>query len=384
VLRIGFVTATFVDPGGYCSSQGDLRIPTVPGTQGSILPRTMGKKVIKILLACLVLLVVVAGATAWKVLRVEEIPEQLEALDAQTEPRDIVIPGMSDQPDLVFAKLDGKTTVLLVVGFKGMDEGRLVHRALNRWTLPDTVQGYMIGDAAGFGFLREKLEKMIGFWGEEMRFPLYLDFEGSVTEAFKLPKGHHGLVVLGPDLDVLMRHSGPMEEAGIEGLREMLGASEPPPGPEAPTFEVGPLSNDTCAGKVCALAFLGEPVSGKDLPGEDDGKERSEEEMRELFRRPAYRMAMSIKRMEEFEKEVGAVVVGSLEDVEIADTWTRLEDSEQGRKAFEIADDETAFLVVDAEGRVAFRESGLIPSWKMSQATHVMGLKHRDHDHDRD
>lgn len=342
----------------------------------------MGKKAVKIALAILVLLGVVVGATAWKVLHVEKIPETLEALDEQAEPRDIVIPGMSGGPDLVFATLEGKTTVLLVVGFQGMEEGRLIQRALNRWTLPETTQGYMIGDAAGFGLLKKKLEKWLVFWGEEMRFPLYLDFEGSVLEAFKLPKGHHGLVVLGPDMEVLLRHSGPVDEPGVEQLREMLGASEPEPGPAAPTFEVGPLSNDTCAGKVCALAFLGEPVSGKKLPGEDDGKERSEEEMLELFRRPAYRMAMTLTRMEEFEKEVGAVVVGSLEDVEIAEAWTHLENSAQGRKAFDLADDETALLVLDTEGRIAFRESGLIPSWKMSQAFHVMGVKHRDHGRD--
>jgi len=342
----------------------------------------MGKKAVKIVLACLVLVVVVAGAAAWHVLRVEDIPEQLEALDAQREPKDIVIPGMSEQRDLVFANLADKKTVLLVLGFQGMEEGRQINRALNRWTLPETTQGYMIGDAAGFGFLRNKLEKMIGFWNEETRFPLYLDFEGSVAGTFKLPKGHHGLVVLGPDLEVLLRHSGPMEESGIESLREMLGATEPPPGPTAPPFEVGTLSNESCAGKICALAFLGEPVSGKKL--EDDDDETSEKEMLELMRRPAYHLAMSLRWMEKFDKEVSAVVVGSLEDVELADTWTLLEDSEQARKAFELAEDETALLVVDADGRLAFRESGVIPQWKLSRAYHVMGVKHDDKGRHRD
>ena len=49
------------------------------------------------------------------------------------------------------------------------------------------------------------VEDFVRFFEKESRFPIYVDFEGAMMKTFKLVKGHHGFVVLGPEGEVLQR-----------------------------------------------------------------------------------------------------------------------------------------------------------------------------------
>ena len=134
-----------------------------------------------------------------------------------------------------------------------------------RWTYPDNVAGFAIGDAEGFGLLASKIEEFVGPMRPELRLPLYIDFEGAATKTFKLPKGHVGVVVLDPTGAVVYRHSGKMEPAEIEKLRGLLGASLPTPTP-APAFKVGELDNAACAGRTPSSSAARTKVSGAGFP----------------------------------------------------------------------------------------------------------------------
>lgn len=332
------------------------------------------RKLLKIGIVATAVIAAVVGISAWQVLRVEDIPEELEALDTAATPRELVVPGTGGLPDLNLSKPGDKTTLVMIMGAQAWQEARDILRALNRWELPDTTEGYIVGDAAGFALFRAKVEEIMAQFKRELRFPLYVDFDGAVLERYKLPKGHHGLVVLDPRREVVLRHSGPMEEAEIEALRVAIGGTEPPPGPPAPPFSVGPLDNGACKGKPCAIAFLGRPLTKAEIPGIEGGRDAKSEDIKEIMDDPSLRMAMMLIGVERYEKEVGAVAVGKLTDVEL-EHWTVVEDGDAARAAFDVKPDEAALIVMDAEGRVAFREVGLIPQWKLSVVRHVLGAE---------
>ena len=232
-------------------------------------------------------------------------------LTIEADPTEIVIEGLGDQPTLRLAELKGHHAFFVLVGAHSAKskEGEEINRALNRWIYPEGTTGYIIGDAEGFGLLRDKITKIMGNFAEEVRFPLYVDFEGVFMQTFKLPKGHHALVVLGPDGEPLFRHSGGVEGAGIDEVRELLGAQEPPPGPEPPAFSLGPLDHERCAQRTCAIAFLGEPVEQADVPGIEGGFAGDDDEGFERMRNPSVRIVRTLlpTRLE----EADGVIVGS-------------------------------------------------------------------------
>ena len=330
-----------------------------------------------VVLAVLGAAVTVVAVGAWSFLRVEDIPEELEPIG---DPDSIAIAGVGSQPSLDVAKLRGKTAFFVWVGVQswGSEEGRKLNRALNRWILPESSVGFVVFDAEGLGFLQEKSTQYMEAFGQETRYPIYGDFDGQFRNVFKLPRGRHGFVVIGPQGDVLMRHSGGFQAATeLDEVRELLGGQEPAPGPPVPQFELGALSTDACADKPCALLFLGEPVSKSDIPGIDGGFDGEDEAEWAQMKKPAVRMAGSALKLPLGDAALGAIV-GRTEGLDHTG-WTHVDEAPEVAAAFDIAPGETVWLVL-RDGRVAFREEGVVPYYEVSLFADAIGIEFDEDD----
>lgn len=325
--------------------------------------------------------VLLAGAVgAWRVLRVEDIPEELPPIAAQLRPEDLVIPGSAGRKDLVLRELRGKTVALVVEGQASMRsrEGRALNRALGRWVLPDSTLGVMIGDAAGFALFKGKIDEMLQWFEPELRFPIWVDYTGAVFDTFSLPRGHAALVVLTPDGEIALRHSGPADDAMVEQVRGLLGASEPPPGPPAPEFRLGTIDHTACRRQGCVIGLFGAPASTAALPGAESGGEEGERKGREAMSRPELRLLAALQRLPLPEGMLG-VLAGDIEGFRDEEgRWQRVAEATEARAAFEIPAGETALVVVDREGRVALRESGRFPMYRMGRLAEVLGVELRE------
>jgi hypothetical protein len=219
--------------------------------------------------------------------------------------------------------------------------------------------GYVIGDAQGFGLFRDRIAEVMGHFATEVRYPLYVDFEGTFIETFELPKGHHAFVIIGPDGDVLERRSGGIDDpAELERVRELLGGQEPPPGPEVPDFTLGRMSDEACRAMPCALVFTGGPVRLEEVPGPDNGFQGDDDERYRQMLEPRIRNVQLSRRMH-LHGALGAVI-GDVDPKLTFVGWDLVEQAEDTRDAFEIPPDTAAFVIV-ADGRVAIRETGLVP-----------------------
>jgi len=348
----------------------------------------------RVALVITVLLLALIGAAAWMLRsRAEDIPAELPPTDV--DPMSIVIPGGSGMPDLKLADHKGKTIYLILGDRESMQarESKEFDRALNRWTYPPDVVGFAIGDAEGFKLLASKIEEMLGAMRPEMRLPLYIDFDGAVTRAFKLPKGHTGIVVLGPDGALKLRHSGPPrpkdeilspEDDIIARLKLALRAEEPVLSP-APPFKVGALDNAACAGKTCLFVFLAKPVKKSQLPGVDGGFEAGMEDSMKQLQDPSVRLAGLALDLDEaltkLEKDpdksvaarVSPALVGTLEDIELKH-WKTLPSASEARTAFNIPEGEAAVVAIDPEGRLALRELGVVPMYKLGRISELLDI----------
>jgi hypothetical protein len=353
----------------------------------------------RILIGLTILLLVVVGAAAWMFRsRAEAIPDQLAPIDtAEADPSKIVIPGRGGLPDLVLADLRGKT-VYLLVGDRESSQAResmLFDRALGRWDIPQDVVGFSIADTEGLRYLASVIEGFIDPMRPELRLPLHIDYDGAITRAFKLPKGHAGVVVLGPGGEILMRHSGP-PPAGPEGdkvieqLRTHLKAKEPTLAP-APAFKLGTLDNTACKGKVCIFVFLARPVKKTDLPGVEGGFDGDTDAMWKQLGDPSVRLASLVhdsdtKLVAADEKaakadkpatppapRVEAVLVGALADVELK-RWTTVPAAPEARAALQIPEDQAGVVIIDADGNLAVREVGVVRMYKFTRISELLGV----------
>lgn len=317
-------------------------------------------------------LLALGGAALWWLLRADEIPQELEAAG---DPSTLQIPGIGEQPPLDADAMAGKTSFFVFVGIQSWsgEEGRALNRALNRWVLPEGVQGFIVFDAEGLGFLAEKSEEYMARFGGETRFPMYGDFQGAFRAIFKMPRGHHGFVVVDADGKVPMRKSGGAEGADLEEIRTLLGAEEPPPGPPVPAFEAGNVSTQACAAKPCALVVLHEPVARKDIPGVDDGFEGEKEEEWAQMQRPAMRNVASLLKLELGDVAHG-VVVGDMGDLELPPGWTRIPDDPAVRAAFGLEPTQGAFMIL-RDGKVAFRNDAVVPFFEFGQVSDLLGVE---------
>lgn len=328
----------------------------------------------RIAIALVAVVLLLVGGGAW-LFRVEDIPDVLPPV--QGDPAAVTIPPLQAEPPLHLGSLAGKTAFFVVVGAQtgDSDEGEALNRALNRWVYPDTTVGYIIGDAEGFAVFRERIAKVMQHFGAEMRYPLYVDFEGNFVRTFQLPKGHHGFVVLGSDGSVLVRKSGGIEKNGLDEVRELLGAREPDPGPPAPSVVVGSLDTTSCTGgRTCVLVFLGRDVARKDIPYIDDGFDGDDDQNAAQIRDPAVRLVSTMMKME-LEQTTG-VAVGRITGVDLP-TWERIDEAPDARAAFGLAPTDSAIIVI-SEGLVEVREVGLVRIHRWGRIADLCGVEIND------
>jgi len=354
----------------------------------------------RILIGLTVLLLALIGAGAWMFRsRAEAIPDQLPPIDTRdADPMKVVIPGSAGLPDLKLADLRGKTVYLLVGDRESMQakESKAFDRVLNRWSIPEDVVGFAIADTEGFKVFASKIEEMLAGIRPETRLPLYTDYDGAITRAFKLPKGHAGVVVLGPDGQLLVRHSGPAPEGPegdelLERLRTALRATEPTLAP-APAFKIGDLDNAACQGKVCAFVFLARPVKKSELPFVKGGFEGETDAMWKQLQDPSVRLAGLVydsdaKLLAADEKaakadkdpadkprpEVKVVLVGALADVELK-RWTTVPAAPEARAALQVPEDQAAVVIIDADGKLAVREVGIVRMYKFTRISELLDV----------
>lgn len=302
-----------------------------------------------------------AGAAAWWFTRTEPIPEVLE--EVEEDPAVVEIPGLPGQPSLELAALKGKTAVFVVTGTWSAksDEGEATNRALSRWVLPEGTVGYVVADAGGMGVFSDRIEKTMTSYASEVRFPLYVDYDGVFVETFKLPKGHHGLVVLGPDGSIMQRHSGGLEGDALETLRTSLGAREPEPGPAMPEVEAGTLDASACAETTCAFVFTGpRSVRRADIPGIRPGGFEGDDDARlEKMLDPAVRNVTLARKMK-LSSTRGAFI-GDVDPEISSEGWERVSwaDGARVRAALGVSEDEPSIVVYD-HGREVLRVEGLV------------------------
>lgn len=341
----------------------------------------------RILLVLAILLLVLVGAIAWLFRsRAEPIPEQLPEINlVEADPMKVVIPGSAGLPDLKLADLKGKTAYLVVGDRESMQAGesKFFDRALGRWKLPEDVVGYAIADTEGFKLFSSKIDEILGPMRPEIRLPLYVDYEGAVSKAFKLPKGHVGIVVLGPDGAITLRHSGPpadKDDPILAKLKTALRAEEPEL-PPAPAFKVGDLDNAACEGKTCMFVFLPRAVKKSELPGVDGGFDGDMEATWKQLQDPAIRLAGLVadsdKKLAAAKPEVPANVrlalVGTIDDLELKH-WKSIAAADESRAPFDIPADQAAIILIDPTGKLALRELGLVRMYKMVRISELLGV----------
>lgn len=318
------------------------------------------------------LVVLLLGAGAW-LFRVDDIPAELPPVVG--DPNAIVIPSAADEPELRVSELRGTTTFFIVFSPQMSDrkEGQALNRALNRWIYPETTKGRIVADAEGFGMFKGKVVEMLGRLAAELRFPINVDYEGVFATTFALPKGHHGFVVLGPDGAVLERRSGGAVGEDLERIRELLGASEPPPGPERPSVMIGDFDVGQCGGGTpCGIIFLGRDVARSDVPDIEDGFDGDDEETAKRNQDPSIRMVAAAFKAKL--KKARGVLVGRTSNLEFP-TWSVVESSPEGRAAFGLGPDEAAFVLIDGDGRVAMTVRGLLPIYQWGRVADTLGVE---------
>ncbi|MEZ4381891.1 MAG: hypothetical protein R3A79_11140 [Nannocystaceae bacterium] len=336
----------------------------------------------RVLIGVVVVLLLVIGALAWLFRsQAEAIPDELPTLDAsKTAPADIMIPG-GDIPDLKVAELKGKRAYFVLEDRESMQAGESkdLNRALARWELGDDVVGYAIGDAQGFGVFRSKIDEFMGMMRPEMRLPLYIDYEGVFYDAFMLPRGHTGFVLLGPDSEVVHRHSGPADADAIEAIRGHLDGREPEP-PPAPDFAVAEVNGASCEGRVCLFAFLDAPVERAAIPGIEGGFDGGREESFKRFAEPSVRLVGVIAGADEKidEDKHTAVIVGDVKGFEFRRVKT-VDAAPEARAAFGLGDG--AGLVVVDHGRLAFKAEGKVAFWQLGLVADILGVDLGERDH---
>lgn len=345
------------------------------GDPQRILPTAVSRrrrKILYVIGGLLLAILCLGGAWGWQVLRVEDLPDELAVMERS--PDEIVLSSVGHGDDLRLSSLRGQTSVIVFEGVQSMriEQGKEVNRALNRWILPESTKGYIAWDGEGMRVFEDKATKFVGFFAEELRFPIYVDWDGELVDVFKLIKGHHGLVVLGPDGQVLLRKSGGLQGAELDELRTVLGASEPPDPPPAPSFQLGDVDDQACRQKPCLFVFLGKPVARTDIPWIEDGFEGGRTECFERMRRPEIRLAASAMRVPITRSH--GVLVGQTEGLDLKG-WTVVPEDADAREAFGLGPDQSALIVVDTQGRLAFRETGFIPMYRWTLAVDPTGEK---------
>ncbi len=338
----------------------------------------------RVALGFTLLLLVLIGIVAYKLRsRAETIPDELPAIDtALHDPANLLIPAQGGLPDFTLAAHRGKTLYVVVEDRESISsrESMSLQRALNRWTYPPDVVGVQIGDVDGFALLQSKIEEFVALMRVEMRIPLYMDYQGAFIKTFKLPRGHVGVVVFGPDSQVLLRHSGPADDKFLAELRTALRASEPTP-PPAPAFKIDAVDNAACKGKACLLVFLDEPVKRTDIPGVKNGFDSDDVTAAGIQgRKPSVRLSgLAVAADEKLDASKAlAVLVGTTEGLDLKH-WTAAPDAPDARAALGFDTKKAGFALIDPEGNLAMLEYGAPPYYKFGRVSDLIGVDLGDH-----
>lgn len=337
----------------------------------------------RVALGFTLLLLVLVGVVAWKLRsRAEVIPDELPAIDtAVFDPATMVIPAQGDLPDFKLADHRGKTLYIVVEDRESIQarESTTLQRALNRWVFPPDVAGFQVGDVDGFALLASKIEEFVALMRVEMRIPLYMDYQGVFLKTFKLPRGHVGIVVVGPDGQVLQRRSGAATDEFLTELRTLLRASEPPLAP-APPFKVLDIDNAACKGKACLLVFLDQPVKRADIPGVKKGFDGDVTESGKQGRKPHVRLAaLALTADEKLDpQKTVAILVGQTEGLELKH-WTAVPDAPDARSALGLGPNEAGLALIDKDGNLVMLERGAPQYYKFGRISDTIGVDLGDH-----
>ncbi len=204
-----------------------------------------------------------------------------------------------------------------------------------------------------------------------MRF--YLDFGRALGNALELPKGRVAVVLVSPSREVVRIVSEP-GESEISLVTKLLGAPSEaslatPPGPDLASL----LGSD--AAPPLAICFLAKEASAKDVPLLSGSPltlllsgfaPPDDPDLRVLsFFAHAKDLANGRKPT--------IVIAGTVEGF-VDKPWRRVVDDASLRAAFGIPPRESAFVLVDREGRQRMRVKGLVPMWRLGLAADLLGF----------
>lgn len=341
------------------------------------------RKRLRILGLAALVVVLGAGSLAWAMWpNVEAIPEVLPPIEDHSKIASLELDAQGPLPAIKLGDLAGKKVLIVIEGKEsfGGDEGKQLRRALHRWTLPPPEQlvAISVGDAPiGAKLASSRIEReFVGPMRDEMKLPIYVDYGGSFTAAFNLPSGHFGFVLLDEQGEILMRLAGDATPEQVTELAGLLGAVEPPPGPPAPAFTIGALSNASCVDKHCVLVFLDRKVVRGDIPGLEQGGFESDD-MQAVFAQiqiPSVRLARVFATDWPTERsDIAGVIVGEAEGWEVPG-WEFVAAAPEARAALGVGE-QAGMVIVDPQGRVAFSETGKLSFWKLALAADILGVE---------
>ena len=299
-----------------------------------------------------------------------EVTDDLPPLPADVDVRRLVLPPTAGQPGLDLGDHAGRRVFLLVADARSAMSmsGFRLRNALMRWRYPPSVVGFEVASFDGvMGKMASMMEPMMTSMGGMSRFPMSVDTEGTLVDAFSLPAGHLGLVILGEQGEVLLRRSGAVDDEALAAIARLLRASEPPPPPPAPDVD-WPSGID--GRPPIAVAFLGGTLREREVRGV------SMFSMPTAMQDPTRRIVDQLDQRMAIPADVDIVVVGDLRGFADRD-WHRVEHGPALRRAFEVPDGEPGLVVIDGDGRLAFRETGLIDMWKLGFAAEALGATPR-------
>lgn len=322
-----------------------------------------------------------AGSLAWAMWpSVEPIPEVLPPIEDHSQIAALELDAQGPLPAVKLGELRGKKVLIVIEGKEsfGGSEGKLLRRALHRWTLPPELVAISVGDAPiGAKLASSRIEReFVGPMREEMKLPIYVDYGGTFNAVFNLPSGHFGFVLIDERGEILMRLAGDATPEQIDELAGLIGASEPPPGPPAPAFTIGALSNSSCAGKHCVLVFLDRKVVRSDIPGLEQGGFESDD-MQAVFDQikiPSVRLARVFASDWPTDRpDITGVIVGEAEGWAVPG-WEFVAAAPEARSALGIGE-LAAMVIVDPQGRIAFSQTGKLSFWQLSLAADLLGVE---------
>ena len=301
--------------------------------------------------------------------------------DAAPKPVAGSLPAQGGLPQVDLASLRGAPALFLVEGRESMEKGQSkeLKIALDRWIYPPELRAFLVADGRPYRFipgLKDMAGEFLDAMRPELRLPMYADFQGDALNPLGVESGAFELVVVDAKGVVAHRHRGDAEAEDIETIRLVLGASEPPPPPAAPTFKIGDIDNAACGDHGCVFVFLGTRVERSEIPGlKSGGFEGSREDAFAMLKKAPIRLLSQVATRWDYEPTpIRGAIIGD-GPADLLPEWQHVHAADEAREAFGLAPDTTALVTVDTEGRLAFLAEDSFPFWQLGQARESVGLR---------